>query len=74
MLTGRGVWEEDTRLRVECYQPSRARDCCQIILVESEGEAGRRYQDRMGVYTAHSLLSGRIVYKHVQNTVEQTIE
>ena len=69
VLTARGRWGDDTRLRVECYEPSIARDCCEVLLVRSEGEAGQRYPHRMGVYTAHSRLSGRTVYKHVQNSV-----
>ena len=67
--TSRGRWDDDTRLRVECFEPSRARACCEVVLVSSKGEAGKTFPHRMGVYTAHSTLSGRTVYKHVQHSV-----
>ena len=69
VLTARGRWSGDTRLRVECFDPSTARACCEVVMVRSAGEAGQRFPHRMGVYTAHSQLSGRIVYKHVQHSV-----
>ena len=38
-----------------------------MVLVRSRGEASLRYPGRMGVYTAQSSLSGRLVYQHVSS-------
>ena len=51
----------------ELVRISGVRECCQVILVRSRGEASLRYPDRMGVYTAQSSLSGRLVYQHVSS-------
>ena len=45
-----------------------ARTCCEVILVQSRGEAGDTYRERMGVYTAHSELTGRTVFQHVDRS------
>ena len=55
----------------ECQEFSfylAARTCCEVILVQSRGEAEDTYRQRMGVYTAHSELTGRTVFQHVDRS------
>ena len=62
VFTARGHWVADTRLRVECF--SLVVECCEVVLVQSEGLGGQEQRDRMGVYVSEGEYNGRHVYKH----------
>ena len=59
----------DTRLRVECFDQDKVRDCCKAILVRSTSNAEAGLGFWMGVYTSNSTSNGRPAYKHLDREV-----
>ena len=69
VYNSRGRWVGDTRLRVECFDGDRVKDCCKAILVKSVSNTAPSLDPWVGVYTSNTTSSGRPAYRHLDKEV-----